>query len=103
VKSYRILAAAALLLFSPFASAAPEERVIVLRTDERPSQIEYSADLTAMKVIIRSGGVTDSSDTPVYLVRGGVVRNIRERGSNIADTSLKPWDIIIVGQKIRSR
>jgi len=84
-------------------AAQPVERVIVVGDRVRgTAEIAYSRDLTVSKALIRMGGISDFSDTPVYLVRCGQVTRVDTRaivrGSEPdKDVQLKPWDVIVIG------
>jgi hypothetical protein len=84
-------------------AAQPAERVIVVGDRAHGTgEIAYSRDLTVSKVLIRIGGISDFSDTSVYLVRCGQVTRIDTRaivqgGQPDKDVQLKPWDVIVIG------
>src|SRR3954447_16528106 len=81
------------------AASAPEDRVIVTGQG-RLVEIPYSSDLTASKVIICVGGLSDFGQTPVFLIRSGRATRIKMdallRGDHDADPPLKPWDVIAI-------
>ena len=90
-------------------AAEPAERVIVVG-DRAPgtAEIAYSPDLTVSKALIRIGGISDFSDTSVYLVRCGKVtridiRAIVQGGERDKDVQLKPWDVIVIGRGFTRR
>src|SRR4051812_44015203 len=84
-------------------AAQPAERVIVVGDRARgTAEFAYSRDLTVSKALIRMGGISDFSDTPVYLVRCGRVTRVDMRaivrgGEPDKDVQLRPWDVIVIG------
>jgi protein involved in polysaccharide export with SLBB domain len=88
-------------------ASTPDERVLVVGSRARVTEIPYSKDLTVTKAIIAAGGYGDFSRTSIFLVRCSDVtqldmRAILESGQRDKDVPLKPWDTIVIGTTLRA-
>ena len=88
------------------AATAPDERILGVGARTLKSEIPYSQDMTVTKAIIAAGGYSDFGKTSVFLVRCGEVTGVDMRaifaGEQDKDVPLKPWDVIVIGAKLRA-
>jgi len=61
--------------------------------------IPFSKDLTLLRAINATGGITDFSGTTILLIRSGTVTGYNAEKlyrQKIADVPLSPWDIVLL-------